>query len=75
MLTVIFLNRTQEKKLRTAHAAKSEILLLVLYQLLKHYTAVIQSSNTPPLNRVSQDWERIAGRSGLSYSYGTFPPL
>lgn len=43
------------KRLRTAHAAKSEILLLVLYQFLKYYTVAIQSSNTFPLTMVSQD--------------------
>lgn len=43
------------KKSRTDHATKSETLLLVLCQLLKYYTVAIQSSNTFPLTRVSQD--------------------
>lgn len=34
------------KRSRRDHLAKSEILLLVLYQLLKYYTVAIQSSNT-----------------------------
>lgn len=34
------------KRSRTDHSAKPEILLFVLYQLLKYYTVAIQSSNT-----------------------------
>lgn len=34
------------RRSRTDHLAKSEFLLLVLYQLLKYYTVAMQSSNT-----------------------------
>lgn len=43
------------KRSKTEHTAKSEILLFVLYHLLKYYTVAIQSSNTFPLTRVIRD--------------------
>lgn len=43
------------KRSRTDYTAKSEILLFVLYQLLKYYTVANQSSNTFPLTRVIRD--------------------
>jgi len=53
MLIVIFSEQDTGKRLKTAHAARSEILLLVFYQLLKCYIVPIQPCDTFHSHKVS----------------------
>lgn len=55
MLLVIFPGEETGKRLRTVHAAKSEILLLVFYLLLKYYVLPIQPCGTFHLHKISWD--------------------